>query len=105
MKPIALSAAVFVILLMGVPALACLPQAFCNGVLTNANGWVMVGPESYCRLRVGTYGAKEVLKTCRVGVVCHAEIVGDDDACYVTRDLKKVPPDSRITHKNPDWGN
>jgi hypothetical protein len=63
----------------------------------------MVGKESYCRLKPGTYGAKEVLKNCRVGAICHAEIVGDDDACYVTRDLKKVPPSSRVTHKNPDF--
>lgn len=82
-------------------AIACDPDAFCNGLLSIQSGWVMVGDESYCRLKPNTYGAKEILKKCRVGAICHAEIVGDDDACYVTRDLNKVPFSSRVTHKNP----
>jgi hypothetical protein len=51
---------------------------------------VTIDKVSYCRLKVGSAGAKEVLKTCPVGTRCHAEIHGDDDWCYVTRNVKKI---------------
>jgi hypothetical protein len=76
---------------LSTPANACDPTAFYNGVVSTSGGWVTVDKLPYCRLKVGSYGAKQVLKTCPVGTRCHAEIIGDDDACYVTRNVNKFP--------------
>jgi hypothetical protein len=94
MKRLILTAAALALLTTTAPANACDPTAFCNGVIAVGGGWVTIDKVPYCRLKVGSAGAKEVLKTCPVGSRCHAEIHDDDDWCYVTRNVNKFPEPS-----------
>jgi hypothetical protein len=85
---------------LSTPANACDPAAFCNGVISISGGWVIVDKFPHCRLKIGSDGAKRLLKTCPAGTRCHAEIVvgeeygrndDDNDLCYATRNVKKFP--------------
>ena len=89
MKKYLITATAIAMLTTTAPAYACDPTAFCNGVISVGGGWVTLDKVPYCRLKVGSAGAREVLKTCPVGTRCHAEIHVDDDWCYVTRNVKK----------------
>ena len=88
------------------PANACDPEAFCYGVLSIKDGWMMVGKESFCRFNLKSSGAKYVLKFCKVGAVCSTDIsIVADEAitCYATRDISKIPPSQRRSYKNERW--
>jgi len=85
---------------LSAPANACDPTVFCTGVISISGGWVIVDKFPHCRVKVGSDGAKVLLKTCPTGTRCHAEIVGgeayggdddNNDVCYVTRNVKKLP--------------